>query len=498
MCWLAKNSCMKKYYIIFILFAASVLHSSCYNMRKSSGGGQIGAIPARTISTADIALPPGYKIELVSQGLTFPSAVAFDDKGVPYVLEAGYSYGEVWGEPKLLRINADGSKTTVATGTRNGPWNGFNFYRGNFYVAEGGEMEGGKILKISPEGTISNIVSDLPSVGDHHTNTPVIKDGYLYFGQGTATNSSVVGPDNAEFGWLKRKKDFHDVPCKDITLVGENYTSDNVLTPEPDDKATTGAYLPFGTPSTPGQIIKGKVPCNGAILRVPLEGGKPELVAWGFRNPFGLALAPNGKLYATENAYDDRGSRPVWGTADVLWEVEPGKWYGWPDFSAGDNMTTDPKKDAKEFKPPHRGAVKPILKTHPGTPPRPAAIMGVHASANGLDFSTKPSFGHVGEAFVAEFGDMAPKVGKVLAPVGFKVVRVNVSNGVIQDFAVNKGKKNGPASWNEGGGLERPVAVKFTPDGNSLYIVDFGIMKMTERGPQPQMNTGVLWKVSKQ
>ena len=43
-----------------------------------------------------------------------------------------------------------------------------------------------------------------PAYGDHHTNGPVIKDGYIYFSTGTATNAGVVGPDNAEFGWLKR------------------------------------------------------------------------------------------------------------------------------------------------------------------------------------------------------------------------------------------------------------------------------------------------------
>ncbi|HYD21400.1 MAG TPA: PQQ-dependent sugar dehydrogenase [Flavipsychrobacter sp.] len=484
-------------FFILLLFTVIVSQSSCYRMRKTAGGGQIKDIPPRILNAADIALPPGYKIEAVAQGFTFPSAAVLDDEGNLYVIETGYSYGEVWGEPKLIQVDKKGMQKVIATGTKNGPWNGLTYYKKNFYVAEGGEMEGGKILKITPDGKISTIISGLPSVGDHHTNGPVIHDGYIYFGQGTATNSAVVGTDNAEFGWLKRKPDFHDVPCKDITLVGENFTTDNVLTDDPDDKATTGAYLPFGTPSTPGQVIKGSVPCNGSIMRVPLEGGKAELVAWGFRNPFGLAVNDKGKLYVTENGYDDRGSRPLWGTADVLWEVENGRWYGWPDFSAGDNMTTDPKDKAKEFKPPTHAKPKAVLRNYPGTPPRPRAIMGVHSSSNGIDFSRSSSFGHVGEAFIAEFGDMAPKVGKVVAPVGFKVVRVDVQSGVIQDFAVNRHSKNGPASWYGGGGLERPVSVKFSPDGKALYIVDFGIMKMTEQGPQPQMKTGVVWKVTK-
>jgi glucose/arabinose dehydrogenase len=72
-------------------------------------------------------------------------------------------------------------------------------------------------------------------------------------------------------------------------------------------------------------------------------------------------------------------------------------------------------------------------------PPRPAAILDVHSSSTGIDFSRSPEFGYVGDAFIAQFGDQAPATGKVFAPVGFKLVRVNVKTGVIHEFAVNRG-----------------------------------------------------------
>jgi len=141
----------------------------------------------------------------VASGLTCPTGVAFDEEGRPYVTEAGYSYGEVWTTPRLLRIEPDGGVTTVAVGSRNGPWNGVAYYDGAFYVAEGGELEGGAILRIMPDGEVARLIADLPSRGDHHTNGPVIgPDGWLYFGQGTATNSGIVGEDNARMGWLGR------------------------------------------------------------------------------------------------------------------------------------------------------------------------------------------------------------------------------------------------------------------------------------------------------
>lgn len=473
------------------ILALLVLFSSCYTTRKSRGGGQMKGTPtARVANAADISLPPGYKATLVAQGLTFPSCVAVDDAGNVYAIETGYSYGEVWGEPRLLKLSTDGTTSVIAKGSKNGPWSGLVWYKGFFYVSEGGESEGGKILKIAMDGTTTVLLDKLPSVGDHHTDNLIIKDGYIYFGQGTATNSGVVGPDNAQYGWLPRHPDFHDVPCRDITLVGINYKTANPLNTS-GAEVTTGAYLPFGTASTRGQAIAGKVPCSGAIMRIPLEGGSPEVVAWGFRNPFGLAYAPDGTIYTTENGYDDRGSRPVWGAGDVLWKVEKDGWYGWPDYSAGTLM-----EGREGFTVHGKETPKKLIRNDPGIPPQPTAIFGVHSSANGFDFSTSAKFGHVGEAFVAEFGDMAPSVGKVMQPVGYKIVRVNVSNGVIEDFAVNDGKHNGPASLKGTGGLERPLSVRFSPDGNSMYIADFGIIKMTEQGPIPQTGTGVIWKIT--
>ena len=85
---------------------------------------------------------------------------------------------------------------------------------------------------------------------------------------------------------------------------------------------------------------------------------------------------------------------------------------------------------------------------------------------------------------ITQFGDQAPATGNVLGPVGFKVVRVNVKTGVIHEFAVNRGRTNGPASWQRRGGLERPLALKFDPKGTSLYVVDFGVMTMGDK-PQP-------------
>ena len=478
-----------KFFKLFSAFMLAGILSGCYSHRPSMGAGQTSFHPPRRIDPRNIAVPAGYRIEVVANGLTFPTGITFDEDGTPVVVESGYAYGEKWTTPRLVRVEPDGSLVPVASGGMNGPWNGVSFDHGNFYVAEGGEREGGRILKISSDGQVTMLISNLPSLGDHHTDGPVIgPDGKIYFGQGTASNAGIVGPDNMKFGWLARHPEFHDIPGQDITLTGQNITSPDVLRGH--GRARTGAFVPFGTRTFPGQVIPGGLPCNGSVMAISPDGGDLQLVAWGFRNPFGLAFDPNGKLFVTDNGYDDRGSRPVWGVSDLLWSVNQGTWYGWPDFTGNDSLSD------KAYQPPHKKRIWPLIADPPNVPPAPVAHLGVHVGAAGLDFSRSEQFGHVGEAFVALFGDEAPNVGKTLHPVGCRVVRVNVKEGIIEDFAVNFGRHNGPASKIGGGGLERPIAVRFSPDGNALYVVDFGVMTENHRGDHPRTGTGVLWRIT--
>lgn len=459
----------------------------CYRLFSvGGGGGQTYFLGERIVEAADVLVPDGYHVEVVATGLTFPTGLAFDSAGVPFVTEAGYSYGWTRGTPRLMRITAGGRTEVVAIGD-NPPWNGVDYHDGAFYVA-GGHHDGGQILRITPAGDVVTVVDALPSAGDHHTNGPRVgPDGYLYFGQGTATNAGVVGVDNHEFGWLERNPGFHDLPCRDVKLTGRNYRSPNPIG-EDGAYVETGAFVPFGQRTEPGQVLPGTVPCSGAVMRVLPSGGEIHLLAWGFRNPFGLAFDPEGTLYVSDNGFDDRGSRPAWGASDFLWRVEEDTWYGWPDFAGGVPLS--------RFKPPGKSRPQFVLSEHPDAMPRPAVRFGVHSSSNGFDFSHSESFGHVGDAFVAQFGDMAPGVGHVVDPVGFRVVRVDVKSGVVYGFAENR-TGHGPASYSGGTGFERPIAARFSPDGSALYVVDFGVMTTNRDGPQPRPGTGTLWRISR-
>lgn len=456
------------------------------------GGGVTKFEGPRRLDPRDVAVPAGYRIEVVASNLTFPTALAFDGAGRLHVTEAGYSYGGVVTTPRLLRIEPDGSHTEIARG-ENPPWNGLTYHEGAFYVGGGHLEPGGQILRIGADGAVSDVVSGLPAIGDHFVSGPIASaDGWLYFSVGTNTNSGVVGLDNFDHGWPRRFPDGHDIPCRDVVLTGRNYVTPNPFTPEEDDEAVTGAFMPFGVASQPGQVVPGAVPCSGAILRSRPEGGALELVAWGFRNTWGMAFGPDGALYVTENQYDVRGSRPVFGAGDLLWRVEPGRWYGWPDYWANLPLTRE-----GWFEPPEKSKPERLLATHPGEPPEPVARLAVHASANGLAFSRSTRFGHVGDAFIAEFGDLVPTTGETFAPVGYKVVRVEPSTGIIHDFAVNVGETNGPASWLGAQGLERPMALAFDPSGEHLYVVDFGVLTTREGIMRPRTRTGVVWRITR-
>src|SRR5206468_2378047 len=202
------------------------------------------------------------------------------------------------------------------------------------YVSEGGHP--GRISRIELDGRQTIILDNLSGPGNYHTNMVAFgPDGKLYFSQGAMTNTGIVGLDAYELGWLRRLPHAHDIPGYDVVLAGVNVETPNPFSDEAGAKACTGAFAPFGTPTSAGQAIAGQVPCTAAVMRCNPDGSDLELVAWGLRNAFGLGFLPDGRLLATDQGADQRGSRPIANCPDFLYEVREGGWYGWPDFFGG-------------------------------------------------------------------------------------------------------------------------------------------------------------------
>lgn len=434
-------------------------------------------LPAREIDVTDTSVPDNYRIEAVVTNLSVPTTIIFDG-GDMLIAESGYKNTAA---PRVLRIRPDGSVNVEASEGLKGPVTGLLVKDGKLYVSHGGAVS------IVEGGRLRDIVTGLPSKGDHQNNQIVAgPDGKIYIGQGTTTNTGAVGVDNYIFGWLKNFPQEHETPCQDITLAGENFETENPLTEDKNDKVTTGAYKPFGTPGQLGEVIKGNPKCGGSIARFNPDGSGYELVAWGLRNPFGLKFDRNGQLWATNHGADVRGSRGVFNDPDYLLQIQQGAWYGWPEFFDGEPVT------ANCFDPPEGSAPKFIWQQHPPLA-KPFLTFDSHAGVCGLAFSPGGAFGFEGDLFVAQFGTFAPvTTGVNVRPVGFRVVRVNMRTKEVEDFATND--LPGPAYINQQDGFNRLVDVAFAPD-TSLYVLDWGASTLTEKGLELVPTTGMVWRI---
>lgn len=442
---------------------------------------------ARGHDPKDILVPRGYVVEVVATGLNAPVHCCFDEQGFCYVTEAGH---KIASKPRILKVNVSSGQYETFFELPKEQWDtvgavtGACWYQGYLYI-----MNTDTLFRLRSDGTTETILTDLPGRGDHQANYPVVgPDGKLSFGVGSATNTGIAGADNFAYEWLPKFPQFHDVPAQDITLVGRNYEYQNVLG-NITETVRSGAYVPFGTETKPGQVIAGNIKCSGAIMCCNPDGSDLEVVAWGLRNPYGIAFHPDGRLFATEHGIDERSARYIVGDYDDFYQIEQGAWYGWPDFASGIRLDDPSWGQGGQGR-------EPVIARHPDPhPPQPFVSFPPHAGSNGVDFSRSASFGFEGDAFVALFGDLAPiTTPRLTAPAGFKVVRVDTRSRQVVDFAVNK--MEGPASKLPHEGFERPSHCQFGPDG-ALYVVDWGEIEIApERGGvRMKMGTGTLWRI---
>lgn len=434
--------------------------------------------PIRYVNPGDIMLPKGYKIEVFAEGLNTPSCIIFTKAGDLYIADTGYTNGR----PNLQKYTK-GHFEIVADNFKV-PLIGINSYKDDIYVSHRGT-----ITVLKADGSRKDVIDGLPSYGDY-SNCRVAfgMDGKMYFGIGTATNSGVVGLDN---NWLLEHPFFHDYPGSYIILTGQNFPTKNVLVPQGNETAYTGAFCHYGESNVPNEIRKKETRASGGILRSNPDGTNMELLAWGLRSISYLHFDNSDRLFASNDGYDIRGSRPIANAPDEFVQIVPGKWYGWPDYSGGEPLTL-PK-----FKP--EGGRQPefLLVNHPEVPSKPYAVFPNNSTIIGFDFNYDESFAPYGDAFIAEFGYVAPFTYEALEPpytgTGHRVSRIDMKTGIVTSFAINK--SGFPSFLSNGGGLSRPADIAFGPDG-AMYIVDMGVN--LEDSPNTFVpNTGVIWKVSR-
>ncbi len=470
----------------------------------------------RAIDRKYVEYPSGSALTPLVKDLTGPTAIAFDAEGVLFVAEGGTAGADV----RLTGFRADGTKQVVypieqhipllGRGFRvYGPVGGMVVDQGRIYVSHRDERGRGMITAFGYDGSHTTVVADLPAQGDFGiTDLAVAPNGRLFFGVGAATNSGVVGLDN--WDWVKDHPDFADAPQVDLKLLGYRFDTRNPRAGlfGGDDIAVTAPFQPFGK-STRTRIGKARNDRpTAAVYSVDPAGGGLKVEAHGVRYPRGLAFNEYGNLYMTNEGMELRGTRPVKDDPDALLRVIMGTWYGWPDFSADLYPISDGR-----FQP---GAEMIIKSGYPDLgylidhessgllrPDRTLLVRGVFSPLSGaakLDFA--PGRGALkefhGNAMVALSGDRAPFATSgrpLVGSIGRKVVRVDVDNQQVRDFVYNtRGIPLSAMTDRPEYALERPVDVKFGPDG-SMYILDFGQMTMRGGTMTVKEHTGMVYRL---
>lgn len=447
----------------------------------------------------------------VATGLHFPTSLGFDDAGRLHVAESGLPLGSAPAGGRVLRVEDAGRTRVVCDGLRQ-PVNGLTYFDGAWIVSEGGSP--GRISRVEPGGRRTTILDDLPGDGNYHTNMVAVgPDRKLYFSQGALTNLGIVGLDAYELAWLGKLPQAHDVPGFDVVLSDVVVESPDPLADAPHAVATTGAFAPFGHSHPAGQRLPGRVPCTASVMRCNADGSGLELVAWGVRNAYGLLFLPDGRLLATDQGSDDRGSRPVGNVPDLLFEVRAGAWYGWPDFVAGRPVSKpefaptrpearqrldEQRLDQQRLNEGHR--LRPLLANHHELPPPEPALLEFPVNAAATKMAQIPGDmpGVGGHLLVCLFGDERPMTGPLpdaeqpdgeqpgAGPrrIGRSLARVDPT-----DWSLHPAfpPETAPS-------LHRPIDVAFGPDGD-VWIVDFGRFEMTDTGADSEPGTGAVIRV---
>ena len=533
----------------------------------------------------DIIVPTGFKVEAFITGLNFPTDIAFvGDKTnfKIFVLESGTGLpgkcnnrvgyaGDATGfgpnnpfTPDILTFNQRGHRIDGRLGKSTAGGGGFqpdgpaiglaflnNFGGGTLYATDSNQGARGapgkgnntsRIVQVGlPSGTVTPVIVGLPT-GDHPTEQILVKEGWLYWSQGSATNSGVTGHDNGGGG------NQHDIACQTITL------SQNTWRAVSDGHETSG-YSNHGV-ARPGATVRAfedatsKGMCTGAILRAQIANPQNtiEPVAWGFRNPYGIRFSPidhplKGEMMISENGEDERGARPTNNAPDRLAIARQNpdgtpEYHGWPDrfgFLDSTQSVFIPKGSPADDDPSLAGqTIKNVFAFFPQRPVAPLAIEPSDVAAVGLDFVPDSFVGGVvkkNAVLVSREGDFGFSQANGTPEAGHDVELVNFTSATnpyeirLSRFAFNCRQaeqahdpdgtprclgETEQAFVMQARGINRPTTIRFGPDG-AAYLVDYGAVRdpggsdagsrfvNPANAPLVQIpGTGTIWKITRQ
>jgi glucose/arabinose dehydrogenase len=497
-------------------------------------------IPAELRKPIDRALveyPADTQLERYVANLTAPTAIAFDEeKNLLLVAESGASGAE----PRILAFNyVDGSsKAVYPQGKVFGPFRSISFRMygpiggmavrdGIIYVSHRDKNDFGVISAVGYDGKGKTVVAGLPAQGDYGvTDLAFSRDGRLYFGVGSATNSGVVGLDN--WDWVQQHPKVADEPFVPISAPEQTIQlrGARFFTIDPraglfaaTERAVTAPFQYFGEfqRSRIDAAADGKP--NSAIYSIDPSGGiasELKVEAYGIRLPSGLAFisdADRDGLFVSNQGMEPRGTRPVWNDPDVVLQIFVGPTnFGFPDYSAD----LFPVSNAR-FQPPNPEVIRstgytdvtPLVDQFrpPGTTDQDSLVRAKFDSLSGAskmafvpDDSPLTAFRK--QLVVAQAGARLPfaieRSGVPLKKLpGHKVVRFDAEGAQKVAYDMIRNTAGEPRSNTKGNRLElleRPIDVKFGPDG-FMYVLDFGKADYRDGRPNVTPRTGQIYRL---
>jgi hypothetical protein len=516
-----------------------------------------------------IGLPPGFTASVFASGLNMPTGIAFLGNSVNfqvYVLESGHGLPSVCNDdtawpggqfaannpftPDVLVFDKNGNKIGGPLGKPTAPGVGFQpsgpavdiafelgLAGGRLFAtdsnqathAHNGQNNSSRIVILNPTtGQVTPFITGLPT-GDHPTEQLAFNGGFIYWSQGSTTNSGVVGLDNG--GGQNQS----DIPCQNITLSGNTFSSGGGV--------MTSGYSPFGVTHPGGTVIPAffnsftgairRGVCDGAVLRAPLYNPSAiQPYSWGYRNGYAIRFPPPGHplyggLLVGEDGPDERGARPSNGAPDVIQLARQNAdgtpdYHGWPDrfgFLPSSQAVFNPVGGVSDddCNPPNPGCVpiRDVLAFPPQPITSPLAIEAADSSFTGIDFvplSFVKGPVQTNAALYSLEGDFGFSATNATAPapeVGHEVKLINFNQPgqttlalKIQNFARNV--TGDQAFVTDINGFNRPTNIRFGPD-SCAYVVDYGAVRDLSpdshyvgaaNGPLVQIpGTGVIWKI---
>lgn len=360
---------------------------------------------------ASLQVPPGFKVELLAEGLSGPRIIRVAPNGDIFVAETRA------GNIRVLRAGEGSAKVAANEIYASGLSRPF----GIAFFPNGDNPQWVYVANSESVVRYAYRAGDLKASGKAETVVTNLSQG-----SGHSTRDIVFTPDN------KRML----VSVGSLGNVGEGMGN------PPGGLDAWARTQPLGA-------SWGFEAERAAVLSFTPEGKERKLYATGIRNCVGLAIEPQSGLpWCSTNERDGLGDDLV---PDYVTSVREGAFYGWPWYYIGGNE--DPR---------HAGA-RPDLKDKVTIPD---VLIQPHSASLGMTFYGGSSFPaeYRGDAFAAEHGSWNRS-----KRTGYKVIRIRMKEGKptgeYEDF-VTGFVVNDTEVWG------RPVGVAVAKDGALLISED--------------------------